>query len=190
MEQTEKLILASASPRRRELLAQVGYPFEVFTVPVEENLPRTLPPEEYAMRTAEKKARAVMDRAGDGRTVLAADTVVVHRGEILGKPRDAEDAARTLRRLAGGRHEVITGCALGRGTRIALFFERTYVWMRALSDGEIAAYVKTGEPLDKAGSYGIQGRGALLVERIEGDYFNVVGLPLCRVGREMDSFLR
>lgn len=188
MEQTEKLILASASPRRRELLAQVGYPFEVLTVPVEENLPRTLPPEEYAMRTAEKKACAVMERVGEGRLVLAADTVVVRCGEILGKPQDAEDAARMLRRLAGGRHEVVTGCALGCGARMELFFERTYVWMRALSDREIAAYVKTGEPLDKAGSYGIQGRGALLVERIEGDYFNVVGLPLCRIGREMDSF--
>ena len=184
MERRE-LLLASASPRRRELLEQVGIPFEVLVLPVEEDLSKALPPEEYAMGTAEKKARAVMAQTEAGQLVLAADTVVTRAGEILEKPRDPADARRMLRELAGERHEVITGCVLGRDGEIFRFFERTSVWMRELSDEEILEYVKTGEPLDKAGAYGIQGKGALLVERIEGDYFNVVGLPLCRVAREI-----
>lgn len=189
------LILASASPRRRELLAQAGYTFEVRPAHIPED---PLPGEDpimYVTRLAREKAEVVFLEAGAGKgeagkmstergsslAVLGADTTVTLDGAILGKPADAEDAARILELLSGRTHRVITGVALvtAQGTEVAA--EVTAVRFLTLSDAEIRAYIATGEPMDKAGAYGIQGRAARWIPRVEGCYFNVVGLPLALV---------
>jgi len=179
---TARILLASASPRRRELFAHLGYPFATCAVEVDEApLPREEAPA-TVLRLARAKAEAARLDDPDG-IVIGADTVVEVDGTILGKPADPADAARMLARLAGREHRVWTGVAvLGPGTREAVEAAVTRVWFRPMGPDEIAAYVATGEPLDKAGAYGIQERGAVFVERIEGDYFTVVGLPLCRLG--------
>ena len=176
------LVLASGSPRRRELLAQMGLPFEVAVSDVPETLDPSLAPEAQAVALAERKARAVAPNVPDA-LILGADTIVVLDREILGKPADEADAGAMLRRLAGREHQVITGLALidvasGEVRRAAV---ETTVHMRPLTDEDIAAYVATGEPADKAGAYAIQGLGNAPVDRIDGCWTNVVGLPLCAV---------
>lgn len=180
------LILASRSPRRQELLQRAGIPFQVRPADVDE---RWLPgetPEEHVERLARTKARAVA--AEPEQVVLGADTVVVVDGEILGKPTDADDAARMLRRLAGRAHRVLTGVCLKRGAQEVTTWESTWVHFVPLSEEEIRDYVASGEPMDKAGAYAIQGLASKFVERIEGCYFNVVGLPVARVYRALKSF--
>ena len=175
-----KLILASASPRRAALLRQAGIPHRVVLSDLKiEERPEIFTPAELAVYLALQKARRVAAGLREG-IVLGADTVVYHRGEVLGKPADLDEARRMLRRLSGGQHSVITGLALvnARTNICESDFAETRVWMRALEDELIDAYVATGEPMDKAGAYAIQGKAALFVERIEGCYFNVVGLPL------------
>lgn len=174
------VVLASASPRRRELLALVGIAHRVVPADIDE---RALPGEEsvaHVERLARGKAAVVAGRAPDA-LVIAADTVVVIDGEILGKPHDEGEARRVVRRLAGRTHTVVTGMACALRGRVAAGVEQVDVTFRPLHDAEIAAYVATGEPLDKAGSYGIQGYGATIVRRIDGDYFAVMGLSLVRL---------
>lgn len=176
-----KLILASASPRRAQLLRQVGIPFQVIPSTVNEEV-EGFTPEEMVLKLALAKARQVAAGLSDG-LVLGADTVVVHHDTVLGKPRSADEARRMLLRLSGAEHRVITGLALvdaaGGGYQTAC--SETRVWMRALESELIDAYVATGEPMDKAGAYGVQAKAAFFVERIEGCYFNVVGLPLTQL---------
>ena len=177
------LILASASPRRQELLRNAGIEFVVQPANVPE-IPRDgEAPRAFAERMAREKALAVFaQRPND--LVLGADTVVVVDGEILGKPRDAADAARMLRLLSGRKHEVITGvCIAGPRLKPENKSETTVVSMNALSDDDIRSYVASGEPMDKAGAYAIQGMASRWIPRIEGDYFNVVGLPVALVWR-------
>lgn len=173
-----KLILASASPRRAQLLKQVGIPFQVIPSTVNEEV-ECFTAEEMVVKLALAKARQVASALSDG-LVLGADTVVVDHDSVLGKPRSADEARNMLKQLSGGEHRVITGLALvdaaGGGYQTAV--SETRVWMRALESELINAYVATGEPMDKAGAYGIQGKAAIFVERIEGCYFNVVGLPV------------
>lgn len=177
------LVLASNSPRRRELLRQIGLDFTTDPADVDETVRPGEPPERYAGRVAVEKARTAAARS-EGAVVIGADTIVVVDDEILGKPADDRDAERMLRLLSGRMHRVITAVAVidpaqhAERTAVAV----TKVWFRSLDAGEIAAYIASGEPRDKAGAYGIQGRGALLVEKIEGCYFNVVGLPLSLLG--------
>lgn len=171
------LILASGSPRRRELLRGLGIEFTVRPVKVDESPLSGEEPTDHVLRLARLKSRA---RLGPGELVLAADTIVVIDGEILGKPNDAVNARQMLRRLAGRRHTVLTGVCLvlGDTQQAVTGVESSDVSMSDLSDEEIRWYVDTGEPLDKAGSYAIQGLGALLVTEVYGNYTNVVGLPL------------
>lgn len=187
------LVLASASPRRRELLTQVGYTFRVHAAEVNED---PLPGEEpiaYVTRLARAKAEAVFGEltaqpGDDGAlAVLGADTTVTVDGQILAKPEDVGDAARMLRLLSGRSHRVITGVALVTAAATEVAAEVTAVRFLTLSDEEIAAYVATGEPMDKAGAYGIQGRAALWIPRIEGCYFNVMGLPLALIGQLLEG---
>jgi septum formation protein len=177
------LILASRSPRREAILRQLGVPHLVKPADVEESSAADLPPREQAMAAAARKAAAIARQVADG-IVLGADTIVVVDGDqVLGKPRSPEEAAAMLTRLMGRIHLVTTGLALidvATGAR-SLSWEDTRVTMRKAAPAEIAAYVATGEPLDKAGAYGIQGQGAVFVERIEGCYYNVVGLPVYRL---------
>lgn len=182
------LLLASASPRRRELLANAGFDFQVFSIPVMEDPLPNEAAEPLASRLAQAKARAAyqvaLDRfPGEQVTILAADTIVEVAGQILGKPSDAADAARMLRLLSGKTHRVITGvCVLSAaGEQIAS--ETTLVQFRDITDAEISAYTVSGEPMDKAGAYAIQGRASRWVPRVEGCYFNVVGLPVALVDR-------
>jgi septum formation protein len=183
----DMVVLASASPRRQELLTAAGIPFEVLPVDVDETPLDGELPEEHVRRLALAKAEAALARRPEA-VVLGADTIVVAGGRILGKPRDAEDAARMLRALAGRAHEVLTGVALSsvRGTMFEL--ERTRVWFAPLSDQEIADYVASGEPRDKAGAYAIQGLAARFVVRIDGSYSNVVGLPVALVYRLLKGY--
>ncbi|MDR0532274.1 MAG: Maf family protein [Oscillospiraceae bacterium] len=184
-----KYILASGSPRRKELLALVGLPFGVCVPKVAEIIAPDCPPEQCAEDLAAQKAAYVARQFPDD-CVIGADTVVVAGGEILGKPKDAADAERMLRLLSGREHVVITGVCLRLGERERRFSQHTLVRFYALGGEEIEAYVRTGEPMDKAGAYGIQGRGALLAEGITGDYFNVVGLPVALLARELRQFIR
>ena len=183
------LILASNSPRRKELLRQIGLDFSVDPADVDESVLPGESPEGYAVRVALDKARVAAARSGTG-IVIAADTIVVLDEKILGKPAGPVDAERMLKLLSGNVHRVITGLAVmdaasGKAlTRTSI----TRVWFRSLALKEIISYVATGEPLDKAGAYGIQERGALLVDKIEGCYFNVVGLPLSLLGEMLLSF--
>lgn len=171
-----KIILASSSPRRKELLEQIGLVFEQQTVDFEEITAQGIAPAQLVLQNAYGKAQSV--QSDDEAIIIAADTVVVFAGKILGKPEDEKQARAMLGMLSGQTHEVFTGICVRRGENFYNAQEKTKVTMRKLPEKEIAAYVATGEPLDKAGAYGIQGKGALLVERIEGCYFNVVGLPL------------
>lgn len=172
-----RLILASASPRRAELLRAAGIEFDVMPADVDESIHQGDTPDAYARRVAEAKARAVVPLAG-GRPVLGADTVVVVDNEILGKPTDAEDAARMLRLLSGRTHQVLTAVCLARGNHAVTRTETTAVEFAALHEDEIAWYTASREPLDKAGAYAIQGLASRFVTRIGGSYTNVVGLPV------------
>jgi septum formation protein len=172
-----RLVLASASPRRRELLGQLGLSFEVSAADIDETPHPGEPAEAYVLRLAREKARAVASRH-PGAWVLAADTTVVLGDALLGKPRDAAEAREMLGRLSGRTHEVQTGVALAGPTAEHSTVVRTRVTFRSLSAGEIAWYAGTGEPLDKAGSYAVQGKGGFLVAAVEGSPTNVIGLPL------------
>jgi len=185
----KKFVLASTSPRRAGLLKQIGLKFVVDPSNHEETLNKELPPERLAVVLSLKKARAVARRHRNA-IVIAADTIGVLDGVIIGKPESAADARRILRKLSGRTHRVITGFTVidtGSG-KIATRVVETMVHFRKLTDGEIDAYVKTGEPLDKAGAYGIQERGAIFVDRIEGDYYNIIGLPLCALAEMLRKF--
>lgn len=184
-----QIVLASASPRRRMLLETVGIPFTVDPSLAAEEPLQTLAPAEYARRLALDKAQAVAERHSRG-LVLGADTIVVIDADVLGKPSDAAAAEQMLSRLNGRVHQVITGVALidAATGRTVQEHEETSVWIRSLSREQIKHYVAGGEPMDKAGAYAIQGRGAMLVERIHGCYFNVVGLPLHRLCRMLEGF--
>ena len=183
-----KLMLASKSPRRRELLSMLGLHIDIFVPDTEEDCDRTvLSPEELVMGLACRKARAAAEQlllcgdVPDDTVILAADTVVALDGTILEKPVCEDDARRMLKLLSGRRHEVFTGIAAIHRGRLAVDVQTTGVRFRTLTAEMIDAYIATGEPMDKAGAYGIQSRGSLFVEGIDGDYFNVVGLPLVRV---------
>jgi|SRR5215208_2487000 len=177
---TLRIILASQSPRRRQLLSLVGIPHEVEPADVDESVRPGESPHAYVERLACDKAMMVA-RSHPGAIVLGADTTVVIDDEILGKPESSGDARRMLRRLSGRSHVVLTAVAVARGDRVVSGVEEVGVRFRELEDRDIDAYVATGEPMDKAGSYGIQGYGATIVERIEGDYFAVMGLAIVRL---------
>lgn len=177
------MILASQSPRRRELLGQMGFSFTVRPAKGEELPHPELTPAQLVEELARQKALEVSVEAEADDVVVAADTVVAIDGKVLGKPHDKVHAAQMLSALSGREHTVYTGVAVKRGETLLVEHEATQVRFRPLTEREIDLYIQTGEPMDKAGSYGIQGYGALLVEGIRGDYFNVVGLPICRLGR-------
>ena len=172
------LILASASPRRQELLQQIGCEFRVVVSNAEEISGDGFSPERTAVENARRKAEEVASREKGGAAVLGADTVVAVDGEILGKPKDEADAARMLRLLSGRQHFVFTGVALAYQGKVFEDVVRTAVWVDALSEEEIAAYIATGEPMDKAGAYAVQGKAAQFIPKIDGSFSNVVGLPL------------
>jgi septum formation protein len=175
-----RIILASQSPRRRELLALIGVPHEVRPADLDESALPGESPTEHAERLARSKAEAVAAHE-PAAVVIGSDTIVVLDGDILGKPRDAAEAAATLRRLAGRTHTVHTAVAVTRNGRTVSGVESVEVTFRPLSDAQIETYIATGEPMDKAGAYGIQGFGAVIVERVHGDYFAVMGLALGRL---------
>jgi len=179
------LILASASPRRHELLAAAALEHIVRPAAVDETRQPGEPPREYVLRVAREKSQAVS--AGGQDVVLGADTVVCVEGEVLGKPASAVEAAAMLRALSGRKHSVLTGISLRRGARIITDVSETMVWFNPISEQDIAAYVATGEPMDKAGAYAIQGYASRFVRRIEGCYHNVVGLPVSLVYRHLKS---
>jgi len=187
------LVLASASPRRRELLTQVGYTFEVRPAHIPEDPREGEDPIAYVTRLAREKAEAVFRElsangsAADALVILGADTTVTLDNHILGKPEDAADAARMLRMLSGRSHHVITGVAVVTAAGVEVAAEVTAVRFLTMTDEEIAAYVATGEPMDKAGAYGIQGLAARWIPRVEGCYFNVVGLPLALVSTLLEG---
>lgn len=183
-----KIILASGSPRRRELLAMAGYTFEVIPANVDETAPPGITPSQLVADLSLKKALHMQNLHPED-LIIGADTVVAIDGLILGKPKDANDAFLMLSRLQGRAHTVFTGVAVVSPKGQQTFVEETKVFMRTLSDTDIREYLATGEPFDKAGSYGIQERGAVLIERVEGDYFTVVGLPLCRLNQVLREFL-
>lgn len=185
------IILASGSPRRRELLSMLGLPFEVITSDADESTPPEWTPEEIVQALALRKAEAVIPSAGgQSSLIIGSDTIVVVDGKVLGKPVDEQDSHAMLKQLQGRTHQVYTGVAcigLPEG-RTVVEHRATSVTMRAMSDEEISGYIATGEPVDKAGSYAIQGLGATLVDRIEGCYFNVVGLPLSLLSGMLSGF--
>lgn len=173
-----ELILASQSPRRRELLALIGLAHDVRPADIDESYRSGETPEQHCIRLAREKAAALGSTAGGDAVVIGSDTIVVVDGAVLGKPADAADAGRMLRMLSGRSHTVLTAVAVLRGGRMESGVERVAVTFRALDDADITAYIATREPMDKAGAYGIQGFGATIVSRIEGDYFAVMGLAL------------
>ena len=183
------IILASQSPRRRQLLGQIGLDhFIVRPARGEEIMDPALSPAQLVEELSRQKAREVAGASDPGDLVIAADTVVAIDGRVLGKPHDREEACAMLSALSGREHTVYTGVTVCRDDRMLTQHEATQVRFRPLSLREIQAYVDSGEPMDKAGAYGVQELGALLVEGIRGDYFNVVGLPLCRLGQMLSQF--
>jgi septum formation protein len=181
------LYLASTSPRRRELLAQLGLDFHVLGVDIDESVRAGEEAAAYVLRLAREKAAAGLAQAGEG-VVIAADTSVVLDGEVLGKPASEQEAIAMWSRLSGREHEVLTGLAVGNRARLAARVVSTRVRFRAIRDAEMRAYWASGEPRDKAGGYAIQGRGAIFVTGIEGSYSNVVGLPLAETAALLDTF--
>jgi septum formation protein len=175
-----RVVLASASPRRRQLLNLIGIAHEVRPANIDETMRPRETPRRHAERLAREKASAIARRDPDLITI-GADTIVVVNRKVLGKPRDTDDAAQMLALLSGREHVVTTAVAVSRGKKLRSAVEEVRVKFRRLRDDEIEAYIATGEPMDKAGAYGIQGYGATIVERIEGDYFAVMGLPIVRL---------
>ncbi len=172
-----ELILASQSPRRRELLGLMGLEFTVRAADIDETMDPAAEPRAEVARLSREKALAVAARDTD--VVIAADTIVVCGGKTLGKPRDEAEAMQMLQLLSGRAHQVMTGLTVKRGRELVTHTEVTDIHFRPLSTGEIRAYVATGEPMDKAGAYGVQGGASIFVTGLSGDYFNVVGLPVC-----------
>lgn len=179
------LILASGSPRRRELLSLFGIPFTVHAADIDETMDPAKPPQDEVARVSACKALAIPREPGDA--VIAADTIVVCGGRVLGKPHSREDAMQMLRLLSGREHQVMTGCTVVTDEAVQTFTEITTLTFRPLTEGEIQRYVDTGEPMDKAGAYGIQGGAARFCPGIRGDYYNVMGLPVCRLGTVLRS---
>ncbi|WP_413112670.1 Maf family protein [Thaumasiovibrio sp. DFM-14] len=183
-----RLFLASASPRRKELLGQLGVDFDVIKVDVEEQRSPQESAAHYVQRLSLDKASAGVMMSDGSRPVLGADTIVVVDGVILEKPRDYQDSLAMLRMLSGRQHQVMTAVTLADNKKHRTCLVTTQVWFRPLTDAEIAAYWASGEPQDKAGSYGIQGQGGCFVSRIEGSYFAVVGLPLYETEKLLQQF--
>lgn len=186
----KNLILASGSPRRRELMSQVGLDFTVVTSDADENI-KEMEPEDYVRELSSIKAQSVLEQYADKDNsviVIGADTIVYHKGEILTKPKDEEDAFRILKSLEGQIHQVYTGVTICSTHKNVSFYEKTDVWVYDMTDEEIRDYISTGEPMDKAGAYGIQGKFAAYIKGIEGDYNNVVGLPVARLVHELKTF--
>lgn len=180
-----EVILASASPRRRDILNMMGLPFRVEVSGAEETMEESMTPELFVEQISLRKAAEVAKKQKQNALVIAADTVVVLDDTIVTKPKDEADAVQILTRLSGRAHRVLTGLSVIRlsdGKAVSVC-EETKVHFRALSEEEIFSYVQTGEPMDKAGAYGLQGRACVFAERIEGDFFNVIGLPACRLAK-------
>ena len=173
------IVLASGSPRRQELLKLLGLEFTVHTADIDEHMDPSLPPEQEVARVSAEKARAVAKDCAEEDIIISADTIVVIDGQILSKPKSEADAIRMLNLLSGRRHEVMTGLTVLSGGQSQTRVVRTGIEFRRLTDREIDAYVATGEPMDKAGAYGIQGRASIFVSHLDGDYFCVMGLPVC-----------
>lgn len=184
-----KIILASASPRRRELLERIGVPeFEVRVPEVEEKFPEGLSPEETVKYISREKAEAAREQWGLEPIIITADTMVFLDDRRLGKPHSEAEALEMLTALQGRRHTVCTGVTVSQGEKVLTEAESTGVIFRPAEKRELLSYIATGEPMDKAGAYGVQGKGALLVERLEGDFFNVMGLPVLRLSRMLAEF--
>ena len=184
-----KLVLASGSPRRQELLRRMGITdFDVRLPDTEENFPQGLNPREVVCYISREKSDAAAALCSDDEIVITADTMVFLDDRRLGKPKDEADALSMLTALQGRRHTVCTGVTVRQGSRILTEAESTEVCFRPATEEELRAYIATGEPMDKAGAYGIQGLGALLVEGIQGDFFNVMGLPILRLSRMLSRF--
>lgn len=188
---TPTLLLASKSPRRRQLLAQLGFPVRYVDVDVDEVMDRQTPVELVAAHLALLKSRGYKQQLGDDELLITADTIVAHKGQVLGKPRNREEAEQMLRSLSGDSHKVYTGVCIRSAARHVVFTEQTTVVFRQLSDEIINTYISQGTCFDKAGAYGIQEWiGMVGVERIEGCYYNVMGLPLARLYDELLTFVR
>ena len=182
------IVLASKSPRRRELLEKLGLDFTVMTEDIDETMDPAVPLEREIQRVSEAKARAVRSRVGPEDIIISADTVVCAHGGRLGKPADEEDAKRMLRMLSGRVHAVVSGLCVLQGDRCETASVITSLHFRPLTEREIDAYVASGEPMDKAGAYGIQGLAAIFVDNLDGDYYNVMGLPLCALAEMLKDF--
>ncbi len=180
-------ILASNSPRRKKLLEDAGVEFETFALNVDETVNEKMKPEKLVMILAKRKALAVLEHKPND-IIIAADTIVVKDGEVLGKPKDEADAYRMLKLLDDDKHEVYTGVCILSSQKEVLFFTMAEVWMKNYNDLQIYDYIKTGEPMDKAGSYAIQGLGEQFVDHYTGDFFTIVGLPLKPLLQELKKF--
>ncbi|PKK93964.1 MAG: septum formation inhibitor Maf [Tenericutes bacterium HGW-Tenericutes-6] len=181
------LILASSSPRRAKLLEDAGLEFKVEPSHLDETMDESLEPRELVIELAKMKALHVASKYPND-VVIGADTIVVFEGQVLGKPKDEEDAYRMLRLLSDDRHVVYTGVCLVKGNQVKTFVSETEVWMKYLSDLEIKNYIQSGEPMDKAGAYAIQGDGGALVDHYKGDFFTIVGLPLKELLEALKTF--
>lgn len=179
----KRFILASQSPRRTEILNDAGVIHTVMPSYADETLPEGISPEKYVMELALLKGADVAKKCGKDDIIISADTVVVHEGEIMGKPKDFDDAVKMLMKLSGSWHSVLTGYSVISGGAASVRYEETKVKFREFDEKEAKRYIRSGESMDKAGGYGIQGKGRLLVEKIDGDYFNVVGLPICALAQ-------
>ena len=183
------IVLASQSPRRQELLQRIGVEdFKTLSLDIDESYPEGLSPEDTVRYIAKKKCDAAAALCSPDDLIITADTMVFLGNDRLGKPHDEDDAFRMLRELAGRAHTVCTGVSVRRGETSELFAVSTRVFFRPMTDDEIRAYIKTGEPMDKAGAYGVQSRGALFVERSDGDFFNVMGLPVVLLAEMLGEF--
>lgn len=186
-----KLILASASPRRKELLAKTGLPFDIIPAKGEEIITKTIPAE-VVMELSQQKAGEIAEKQTEDCIIIGADTIVAKGDTIMGKPKDEDDAYRMLEMISDDCHQVYTGVTIlrtGKNAESITFAEKTDVYLYPISDADIRAYIASGDPMDKAGAYGIQGDFAVHVKGIEGDYYNVVGLPIGRVYQELKKLL-
>lgn len=189
------IILASGSPRRADLLRQIGIDFKIFTSNTDETFDPSSAPENIAVDLSSRKASAVFEEIlpETNTAIIAADTIVVHKSKVLGKPKDRDDAVAMLRELSNDVHQVYTGVTIfyyvDNKINVENFCEKVDVYFNEMTDDEIKKYVDTWEPLDKAGSYGIQGKGAVFIRKIDGDYYSVVGLPLSRVYNSLKQYM-